>query len=173
LINAPLLRAVVAGFPLHLGGLHGLGHWARVLENGRKLAAVTGADPRVVELFAVLHDARRHSDAHDPNHGRRGAELATILRGKHFDLEDAAFALLAEACEGHAGGQVAGEATLLTCWDADRLDLRRCHIAPDPARLGTAAAREPELLSWADRRAAANFEPPLVREVWLPMLEDS
>jgi len=172
LITADLLRAIVAGYSLHLHGVHGLAHWARVFENGRKLAAATGADLRVVELFAVFHDARRLNDDHDPGHGRRGAELAARLRGRHFDLDDQAFALLSEACEQHTDGRTTGDITLRTCWDADRLDLRRCHIVPDPTRLATAAARDPMLLAWADQRARTCFEPLLLREVWLPMLDD-
>ena len=41
----------------------------------------------------------------------------------------------------------------MTCWDADRLDLGRVGIRPDPRRLFTAAARSPELLSWAYQRS--------------------
>jgi uncharacterized protein len=172
MITAGLLRAIVAGYGLELQGVHGLAHWARVLENGRKLAVVTGADIRVVELFAVFHDARRLNDGHDPGHGRRGALLATALRGEHFDLDDAAFALLLEACDLHTDGRTTGDITLRTCWDADRLDLRRCRIVPDPARLGTGAARDPALLSWADQRATICYDPPLLTNIWLPMLEE-
>ena len=170
MITAGLMRAIVAGYSLDLHGVHGLAHWARVLENGRKLACATGADLRIVELFAVFHDARRRNDGRDPGHGRRGAMLAADLRGDLFELDDAAFALLTEACDLHTDGRTTGDITLLTCWDADRLDLRRCHIVPDPARLGTAAARDPALLAWAEERARTYFEPPLMHESWLPML---
>jgi uncharacterized protein len=170
-ITADLLRAIVGGYSLHLEGVHGLAHWARVCENGRKLAAVTGADLRVVELFAIFHDARRRNEGHDPGHGRRGALLAAKLRGRHFELDDQAFALLVEACELHTDGRITGDITLRTCWDADRLDLRRCSIVPDPARLATDAARDPAVLAWADRRASTGFQPPLLNEVWRPLLD--
>lgn len=170
MITAGLLRAIVAEYRLRLEGVHGLAHWARVLENGARLAPLTGADPRVVELFAVFHDARRRNDHRDPGHGRRGAKLAMALRGAHFELDDAAFALLVEACERHTDGHVSGDVTLLTCWDADRLDLRRCGIVPVPERLGTKAARRPDLLAWANQRAATRFEPAMVRSNWLRML---
>ena len=53
----PFLRA---RFRLDWQGIHGSPHWARVRENGLRLAARTGADERVVELFAFLHDSCRN-----------------------------------------------------------------------------------------------------------------
>jgi uncharacterized protein len=41
----------------------------------------------------------------------------------------------------------------MTCWDADRLDLGRVGIRPDPARLCNEAARHPKLLSEAYERS--------------------
>lgn len=46
-----------------------------------------------------------------------------------------------------------GDPTIATCWDADRLDLLRVGIRPDPARLVTEAARDPEVLEWAMARS--------------------
>ena len=40
----PILQAILEDYALPLGGDHGVAHWARVLENGLKLAEVTGAD---------------------------------------------------------------------------------------------------------------------------------
>jgi uncharacterized protein len=171
-ITAPLLRAIVDGYPLPLDGVHGLSHWARVLENGRRLAAVTGADVRVVELFAVFHDARRANESIDPGHGRRGADLARRWRGTLVELDQAAFQLLVTACETHTRGLTDGDITVRTCWDADRLDLLRCRIEPDPAQLATEAARDPSLLEWANRRATARHEPAVLVEQWRPWLQD-
>ena len=66
--------------------IHGLKHWTSVLENGRKLAAETGANLKVVELFSVLHDARRENENDDPEHGHRAAALARECNGDWFDL---------------------------------------------------------------------------------------
>jgi hypothetical protein len=74
-------------------GIHGIRHWARVLENGRKLAEKTGAMIEVVELFALFHDSQRQNDGYDPGHGSRGARLAEKMRGNWFDLSDLAFDL--------------------------------------------------------------------------------
>lgn len=54
MISNELLQAILKGYVLSPWGIHGLSHWARVLENGRRLAAVNGAILEVVELFARL-----------------------------------------------------------------------------------------------------------------------
>jgi uncharacterized protein len=169
-ISGSLLRSIVDGYRLRLDGVHGLSHWARVLENGRRLAAATGADLRVVELFAVFHDACRTAEGVDHGHGRRGARLAERLRRRHFDLDDQAFDLLVHACEEHTAGLREGDPTVLTCWDADRLDLLRCRIEPRPGRLCTEAARDPALLAWANDRARRRVEPALLDAEWRPLL---
>ncbi|MCA9059549.1 MAG: hypothetical protein KDA85_13675, partial [Planctomycetaceae bacterium] len=97
----PLLSAILADYALPLNGDHGVAHWARVLENGLRLAESTGASVEVVSLFAVLHDSRRVNEVTDPQHGPRAAEFAAELRGSVFDLSDHAFRLLCRACEGH------------------------------------------------------------------------
>jgi hypothetical protein len=50
--------------------------------------------------------------------------------------------MLAYACRHHSGGMIDADITVQACWDADRLDLGRVGIIPDPARLCTGAARE-------------------------------
>ena len=169
MITGSLLRAIVSGYRLNLDGVHGLAHWARVLENGRRLAPATGADLRVVELFAVFHDACREKEGVDHGHGRRGAALAVRLR-RHFDLDDSAFDLLIDACETHTDGLIDGDVTVRTCWDADRLDLLRCRIEPDPALFATKAARDPRLLAWANERARLRTVPALLDGRWRPLL---
>jgi uncharacterized protein len=122
--------------------LHGPVHWLRVASFGAQLARETsGADPHVVWVFAMLHDARRYTDGHDPDHGRRAAQMALDLRGTLFEATDAQTALLEYAVSLHADGLVSDDPTVACCWDADRLDLPRCGIRPDPALLSTAAAK--------------------------------
>jgi uncharacterized protein len=161
-----LLDAILKEYALPMIGSHGPVHWARVLENGRRLAERTGANFRVVELFAVFHDARRINEGIDHGHGRRGAELAETLRGSLFDLPDKHFKLLIDACARHTHGLTKADVTILTCWDADRLDLGRVGIEPRPEYLCTDAAKNPEMLRWAIRRSLDGNEPPLVREEW-------
>jgi uncharacterized protein len=46
------------------------------------------------------------------------------------------------SCRIHNGADRQDEPTLAVCLDADRLDLGRVGIVPDPARLSTARARD-------------------------------
>lgn len=131
------------------GSIHGLAHWLRVLRYGLRLAESTGANPQVVELFALLHDCKRMTDWPDPEHGHRAAEFAATLRGSLITLPDGDFERLAFACEHHTEGLTEADVTVQTCWDADRLDLWRVGIEPHPARLCTPAARQPEIIEWA------------------------
>lgn len=150
-ITPELMTAICAEYPLNPAGIHGLGHWRRVCEIGLRLAEATGADPVVVELFSVFHDSQRQNDGHDPQHGARGALLARRLFGKNFDTTASQLDTLCRACEGHTSGSPGDEEdfTILTCWDADRLDLWRLEITPHPAYLCTVAAREQSIVEWA------------------------
>jgi len=160
-------KAILDGYTLPLLGTHGVAHWARVLENGRRIAEASGADPVVVDLFALFHDARRLNEGTDPDHGRRGAELARSLAPLLPALTDAQLDRLCTACEQHTHSRTHPDATVRACFDADRLDLARVGIIPDPMRLCTDAAREPGLLAWATERGRAWVVPDFVHGVWL------
>jgi len=163
--NMPaIISKILRGYTLQVRGTHGVLHWARVLENGLRLAKINGADEEVIALFALFHDSRRVNESRDDGHGLRGAELAQSLRGTLISLEDSRFDLLFQACDLHTEGLTEGDPTLLACWDADRLDLGRVRIMPEPERLCTNAARD--LLEWANARAASNHEPADVLASW-------
>ncbi len=162
----PLVWRILENYALPWHGLHGAAHWARVLENGMRLARATGANVEVVQLFALFHDSRRINEGVDDGHGFCGAELAATLRGVAFDLSDEDFALLYAACAGHTDGLTVGDITVQTCWDADRLDLGRVGIVPEPRRLCTHPARESAILKWADGRAAFRIVPEIVAKDW-------
>ncbi len=164
--SAGLIKTILTAYPLHLGGIHGPVHWARVLENGTHLASMTGADLEVVRLFAVLHDSRRTNDGECWEHGQDAADFARGLRGKHIFLDDDRFELLYEACAHHTDGETDADITVQTCWDADRLDLGRVWIIPEPNRLCTEPARDPALIDWATKRAQEKFRPAVLDE-WL------
>ena len=161
-----VVRAVLKEYSLPLDGIHGVAHWARVLENGRRLADLTGANSEVVALFAVLHDSRRYYEHSDPEHGPRAADFAEQLRGRVFELDNDEFDVLVRACEGHTHERDHPNVTVQTCWDADRLDLGRVGIMPDPRRLCTSVAQQAETIRWANQRASSLFVPEFVSTQW-------
>ena len=140
---------LVSSHELGHDGFHGKDHWLRVLHNAREIAAETGANLRVLELFAVLHDSQRQNENHDPEHGHRAAAYAAELKGTWFELADDEMELLVEACRYHSDGIVEAHPTVQACWDSDRLDLGRVGVRPDPRFLCTSFAKRPEVIEAA------------------------
>ncbi len=158
----PLLaevRARSTGIGSHI---HGELHWRTVGANGLWLAEpLDGADTFVIFLFALLHDSMRVNDSIDPEHGPRAAAFATDLHAEGLlGTTPAQLETLRYACFEHTNGLVTDDPTVGVCWDADRLDLPRVGITPDPKRFSTERAHEgpPELgepLDWETLYAAA------------------
>jgi len=161
-----IVHTILEDYALPWHGTHGVSHWARVLENGLRLAEETGANIDVVQLFAIFHDCSRVNEGTDFGHGERGAKYAATRRGGVFDLNDHDFKLLYDACAGHTDGETTGDITIQTCWDADRLDLGRVGMCPDGNRLCTVAAKVPETIKWADGRACFGVVPEIVEAEW-------
>ncbi|WDI41298.1 hypothetical protein [Bremerella sp. P1] len=161
-----IARQIVQEYDLPLAGCHGIAHWARVYDNGQRLAEASGADKDVVALFALFHDSKRKNESFDPNHGKRGAEFAKQLRGELFELSNAQFALLVEACCGHTKCRHHENITIGTCWDSDRLDLGRVGMRPHPYYLNTDEAKREETINWADGRASMEVVPDWIAERW-------
>jgi uncharacterized protein len=132
--------------------VHGEQHWRAVAEVGlRLLEDNRRADPDVVFLFALFHDAARENEHTDPGHGRRGAALAATLRAdRAFTLPDDRFKILLEACATHTEALFSDQPTIGVCYDADRLNLWRVGTTPDPKLLSTdAAIDDDQLLHWS------------------------
>lgn len=165
-VSKELLGAILDRYELPRRGIHGLSHWARVMETGRKLLKKTGARPDVVDLFAVLHDSKRVNEGVDDDHGIRAAEFASALRGSFFEIDDDGFDLLHRACRFHTNGRTDGDITILTCWDADRLDLARVGIIPAPERLCTPAGRDPDTIRAAVKKSEEGYLPALLLGEW-------
>jgi len=153
LISQSYIAFLRSHFRLEWEGIHGAPHWARVRANGLLLAKQTGADTQIVEAFAFIHDAERWSDASDPEHGARAAELAATINDEFFQLTPEQLFRLMEACEDHSLGDTVGDITVLTCWDADRLDLGRVGIKPRKDKLCTTAAKQKTMIEWAYSRS--------------------
>jgi uncharacterized protein len=150
----PMITRIREHFALDWRGVHGAAHWARVRLNGLRLAEQTGASRRVVSLFAFLHDSCRWSDHRDAQHGDRAAAFVDRLRDEGIlSIGEEETQLLTFACRHHSDGLLDADVTIQTCWDADRLDLGRVGIRPDPQYLCTPAARNRELIRWAHRRS--------------------
>lgn len=138
-----LWQLVTSQFRLGKYSDHGPNHWMTVRRNGLYLAKLHGADPEVIRLFAVFHNSCRRNEYSDPEHGPRGSVLAETFRtAGHFQLDDTRMDLLVTACQIHNGGPPQTEPTLAVCLDADRLDLGRVGIIPDPQLLSTTTAKD-------------------------------
>ena len=122
--------------------IHGEWHWRTVGANGLWLAEpFDGADTHVIFLFALLHDSMRLNDSVDPQHGPRAAAFAGELHGEGLlPLTAAQLELLQHACFEHTNGKVSDDPTVGACWDADRLDLPRVGITPNPDLFSTERA---------------------------------
>jgi uncharacterized protein len=123
------------------GSLHGVAHWRRVEANGVAIARASGADETFVRAFAALHDACRLNEGHDPDHGRRAADLARTLQGDVLDFPPAKFEDLLFALTHHDQGKTSSDPNIGACWDADRLDLPRVGITPEARFFSTEEGR--------------------------------
>jgi uncharacterized protein len=149
-ITKHLIAEIRDQFRITWDGHHGAPHWARVRHHGLYLGRQLGADLRVLELFAFLHDSQRQNEYTDHGHGSRASAYAATLRERGvFTLDDAAFELLTTACNGHSDGHMVGDITVQVYWDSDRLDLGRVNIKPDARRLCTQQARDPDYIEKA------------------------
>lgn len=158
----PIVALALRGYFMPRSGIHGPGHWLRVLRNGREIAARTAdADLSVIEVFALLHDCRRRNDGADPQHGQRAADMVNRLgRAGQLPLDAGQVTLLAKACARHELGEVSTNATIGTCWDADRLELSRLSRRPVAHLLSTRAARDPDVQVGAWQRGIKQIVDP-------------
>ena len=122
--------------------VHGLQHWQRVERNGLFIASRDGGDVEVISLFALFHDSQRINDFEDPEHGARGASLATeFYKTGRLPITEAQLRLLTYSCNHHTDTLHHDDLTIRSCWDADRLDLTRIGVLPDPLMLNTPSAK--------------------------------
>lgn len=125
-----LMAAIKAQFRINWYGVHGPSHWARVRHHALHLSTKRQGDLLVAELFAYLHDSQRENEWTDLGHGERAAEYAVSLNTRFFDLAPSQLDLLTNAMRFHSDGDIHTDATIQSCWDADRLDLGRVGKRP-------------------------------------------
>ena len=161
-IDFPALQNYILYHRIFISDLHGITHWKQVESNGMLLASETGADIVVVRLFSLFHDSKRADDGHDEEHGARGAEFAKECFEEHrFDITQKQFDKLYHACKFHTTEHCSGDATIDTCYDADRLDLGRVGIELDPDKMATDFGAK-----IAEESLEEGIEPKAMRE-WL------
>ena len=127
-------------------GIHGIGHWERVYHNTQLLSEHYGIESKVFELFALLHDSKRHNEHRDPEHGKRAAEFAALLMKEGaIELSDEESGRLLYACANHTHHDKSDplfyDRIVEICFDSDRLDIGRVGIVVDPERMATGYAR--------------------------------
>lgn len=141
----PIIDFATEGWSL--GDTHGLSHWQKVERNGIILGLVIqngvlcyrdDVNMKVVRTFAYIHDKCRVNDGLDFEHGSRAADMLPSIRNTVLkDLTDDEIILLDKACRYHTTQQRTGIPTVDVCFDADRLDLGRVGIEPDPKKMAT------------------------------------
>ena len=150
-----LLDRILSEYTLNIYGIHGLGHWFRVVDYGFMLGKQNNANLKVVALFGLLHDSKRLDDSVDDRHGIRAARYTkSLVQSGLIDVTSEELNILYEACAGHCSGQVHDDVTIGTCWDADRLDLHRLCREIDTQLLSTE-----EAINFATQDTPAFVEP--------------
>lgn len=164
-VKSTLIHAIQEKFVLGIHSCHGPSHWGRVAFHARDLAAAEGVPPDVPVLFAWLHDSCRENEMLDPRHGARAAEFAGDLHRRGIlPLALDELALLQHAIEFHSDGCTRGPLVVQVCWDADRLDLGRVGIEPDPKYLCTESARNGDRIGPALIWSEGGCRPDVKRE---------
>lgn len=139
--------------------IHGVAHWARVHRFGAHLVRrmeLPQSYRECVSVFAWTHDLARHDDSGGREHAIAGARyLDKVIPVAFPALTPSQVSIIRTAIYYHSHGYAADEAqyngwfdglegersqildTMACCWDADRLDLLRLEIEPDPYRMST------------------------------------
>ena len=131
---------------LHESEIHGLKHSILVFLHAMRLSSKLqeigiAIDRAVCTWFSFLHDACRENDASDEGHGKRASEMVNEIRNSYLsELTDNQISILKSALEFHDRKiKLTLNNTVGVCLDADRLDLTRVGITPDPSLMTTKA----------------------------------
>ena len=116
---------------------HGVSHWKNVEKFGLLLAReYPDADIDVIRWFAYLHDCMRGKEEAFQEHGSVAALFIRKIRKTYLkDLSDVQIKQLRQACKYHTIRRRTKDITVNICFDADRLDLWRVGIKPDPKQM--------------------------------------
>jgi len=141
-----LIEKVKNEFKIDYYGDHGINHWRRVYENTQKLATYYNIESEVFELFALIHDSKRHDEFQDKHHGKRAAIFVEeLLYSDEIELEDIDAERLLYACANHTHSDKShplfNDLIVQICFDSDRLDIGRVGYDVDAKYLSTDYAK--------------------------------
>ena len=141
-----LIEQIKQDFKIDYYGDHGINHWRRVYYNTQKLSAHYNIESEVFELFALLHDSKRHDEFEDRHHGVRAAGFVQkLLRDGVIVLDDEDSERLLYACANHTKSDKSdplfNDLIVQICFDSDRLDIGRVGYVVDPTYLATEYAK--------------------------------
>lgn len=85
------------------------------------------------------------------DHGKRAVILLDeLVEAEIVHVTNLQYRQLAEALASHNKDFISsGDITIQTCWDADRLDLWRIGIEPNPEMLFTGQAKDKKMIEFA------------------------
>jgi uncharacterized protein len=139
-------------------GIHGFEHWARVVHNGLLIAEHNNASANVIITFGFFHDSCRQNDSYDPLHGERAASLLLDYK-EQLNLTNDEINKVIIACHGHTNETHIDNIDVSTCWDADRLELYRVGITPNPEFLNNEFSKNNDTIERACERSENEFIP--------------
>lgn len=113
--------------------IHGDKHWRAVAAAGIEIAGNDFERRAVALAFGMIHDSQRLNDCWDPEHGLRAALWAMKSRSLAGLIGTESRDLVSRACLDHEKGGISTERSIGICWDADRINLWRVGICPDPS----------------------------------------
>ncbi len=149
------LNLVKPQFRLNINhGWHGIAHWSRVWRNAKELCEAEDVDPTVPCFFSFLHDSQRFDEGSDIHHGARAVQwIQQLYTKRKLNIRASDFHMLCEAIHGHSHGGTEAFPVVQICWDADRLDLGRVGMIPNPKYLCTEHAKKPDTIRRAYARS--------------------
>ncbi len=141
-----LIEEIKQDFKIDYYGDHGINHWRRVYENTQRLAAHYSIESEVFELFALLHDSKRHDEFEDKHHGKRAAKFTqTLLDEAMITLDEKDAHRLLYACGNHTYSNkkhpLFSDSIVQIYFDSDRLDIGRVGYSVDSSYLATEYAK--------------------------------
>ena len=141
-----LIESIKQEFKIDYYGDHGISHWRRVYYNTQRLSMHYDIESEVFELFALLHDSKRHDELEDKHHGKRAAcFVEDLLQIGSIVLNDEDAERLIYACANHTHSDkkdpLFGDRVVQICFDSDRLDIGRVGFKIDAKFLATDFAK--------------------------------